>query len=85
MESLLEAVHQAHSVDPGCLMEAPGMDHLPGIVWQFQSFLLELPVTTLLRLVSVMMVSPAAVVPVPALVMSQQLQLLQQQQHQQLQ
>jgi len=46
MEWLLEAVHQAHSVDPGCLMEDPGMDHLPGIVWQSQSFLLELPVTT---------------------------------------
>ena len=46
MECALEAVHLAHSVDPGCLMEDPGMDHLPGIVWQFQSFLLELPVTT---------------------------------------
>jgi len=46
MEWLLEAVHQAHNVDPGCLMEDPGMDHLPGTVWQSQSFLLEPPVTT---------------------------------------
>ena len=46
MEWLLEAVHQAHSVDPGFLMEDPGMDHQPGIVWQFQSFLQEPPVTT---------------------------------------
>lgn len=46
MEWPLEAVHQAHSADPGFPMEGPGMEHPPGTVWQSQSFLLELLVTT---------------------------------------
>jgi len=46
MEWPLEAVHQAHSVGLGFLLEGPGMEHPPGTVWQSQSFLLELPVTT---------------------------------------
>jgi len=46
MEWPLEAVRQAHSAGPGCRMEGPGMEHPPGTVWQSQSFLLELPVTT---------------------------------------
>jgi len=55
MEWLLEAVLQAHSVDPGSLMEDPGMDHLLGIVWLCLNWPLELPVTTatVLRWVSV--------------------------------
>jgi len=37
MEWLLEAVSQGHNVDPGCLMEDPGMDHLLGTAWLSQS------------------------------------------------
>lgn len=46
MEWPLEAVHQAHSVAPGCPMEAPGMAALPGIVWLCLNWPLGLPVTT---------------------------------------
>ena len=42
----LEDVRQEHSADPGCLMEDPGMGHLPGTAWHSQSWPLELPATT---------------------------------------
>ena len=46
MEWLLEAVHQAHSVDPGFLMEDPGMDHLPGTALPHPNWPQGLHVTT---------------------------------------
>jgi len=45
MELPLEAVHLAHSVDPGCLMEAPGMAALPGTAWLCLNWPLEQLVT----------------------------------------
>ena len=46
MECALEAVHQGHSVDPGCLMEDPGMDHLPGTALPHPNWPQGLHVTT---------------------------------------
>ena len=45
MEWQLEDVPQAHSVDPGYLMEEPGMDHLPGTAWLCLNWPLEQLVT----------------------------------------
>ena len=52
----LEDVHQEHSAGPGCLMEEPGMGHLPGTAWLFLNWLLELHVTTVMlsRLINVL-------------------------------
>ena len=41
-------VSQEHSVDPGCLMEDPGMGHLPGTAWPRLNWPQELPVTTVM-------------------------------------
>ena len=46
MEWLLEAVSPEHSVDPGFLMEDPGMGHPLGTAWLSQSYLKEPTVTT---------------------------------------
>ena len=46
MECALEAVHRAHSVDPGCLMEDPGMDHQPGTALPHPNWPQGLHVTT---------------------------------------
>ena len=46
MECALEAVHQVHSVDPGFLMEDPGMDHLPGTALPHPNWPQGLHVTT---------------------------------------
>ena len=42
----LEDVHQEHNVDPGCLMEEPGMAAHPGTALLSQSWPLELPAIT---------------------------------------
>jgi len=45
MEWRLEDVPQAHSVDPGYLMEEHGMDHQPGTAWLCLNWPLEQLVT----------------------------------------
>lgn len=48
MEWLQVGVSQAHSADPGCLMEEPGTEPLPGTAWPRLNWPQELHVTTVM-------------------------------------